>query len=68
MVQQTVYWAAYNARAVTGGHASKAQQNNESEEVDPRLFGASAEVVNMMASSLKECSSHFGRLEEAVER
>lgn len=69
MVQQAVYWAAYRApRAVTEGHMSDADADEERKEADPRLFGSSAEVLDTMTARLKECSYQFGRLEEAVER
>lgn len=68
MVQQAVYWAAYRAHAVAGGYMSQIDADNEGEEADPRLFGASADVVEAMTGRLKECSYQFGRSEEAVER
>lgn len=68
MVQQAVYWAAYSAHAVADGHSSDVEAATEGEEVDPRLFGASAEVLDWMTERLKDCSGQFGRLEEAVDR
>lgn len=69
MVQQTVYGAAYSARAIAGGHSpSDIERGDEGEEVDPRLFGASPEVLDTMIERLKEYSSQFGRLGEAVDR
>lgn len=68
MVQQAVYWVAYRARAVAGEHIADVDADNEGEQADPRLFGASSEVLDTMTRRLKECSYQFGRLEEAVER
>lgn len=67
-VQQAVYAAAYSARVITGGNSSDVEPGNVGEEVDPRLFGASAEVLDTIAGRLKEYSCQFGRLEEAVDR
>lgn len=68
MVQQAVYWTAYNARTVAGGHTGDVDADYDGEDVDPRLFGASAEVLDTMIERLKGCSYQFGRLEEAAER
>lgn len=66
-VQQTVYWAAYSARAAVDGHSSDVAADGE-REVDPGLFGASAKDLETVAGRFKECSGQFGRLEEAADR
>lgn len=68
VVQQAVYWTAHNARAVAGGRTGDVDADDEGGDVDPRLFGASAEVLDTMIGRLKECSYQFRRLEEVVER
>lgn len=68
MVQQTVYGAAFRAIVFAGQHSSDAEPNSEIDKDDPKMFGASDEVLDTMTRRLKEYSCQFSRLEEAANR
>lgn len=65
--QQTMFSEASNSGAVAGGSSRHVKAGDEA-EVDPRLSGASVEILKTMPRRIEECMSQFGRLEAAAER